>query len=351
MSEPASKSRAWGLALSIFAALVIVYWLRIILLPFVFAGALAYLARPLVAGLRRLNFPRWAASLVPLLLFLLLLSGLGYAIKVLLAPQIAAMINNLPAVLTEFLDNLLVQFHLKDVFIFGQPVDPASASATLIADLKQTAAANVFPTIGGGFGAIMGAVLTMVLFAFILFTGPRLRQGILWLIPPEFRPRAIRLARQIDPLLASYLRGVFIIVVFTSCVTYLVTGIVFHVHNAFFLALAVGLLELLPVIGPILSFIAFALVAVQQTSIDTIIAFGIFAIVLRLVIDQLIGPLVLGRAAQIPAVAVIFAFLAGGVLYGMLGVILAVPVAATVKVLLADLYENPSIPNQHRKLQ
>jgi predicted PurR-regulated permease PerM len=118
-----------------------------------------------------------------------------------------------------------------------------------------------------------------------------------------------------------------------------VTGLIFHVSHAIFLALLVGVLELIPVIGPILSFITFGLVAVQQASFTMIIWFGVFAIALRLVIDQVVGPVVLGRAAQIPAVVVMFAFLAGGALYGFLGVVLAIPVAAAVKIVLAEIYE------------
>jgi predicted PurR-regulated permease PerM len=145
-------------------------------------------------------------------------------------------------------------------------------------------------------------------------------------------------------MLGRYLRGVFVVVLFTTTVTWVVTGPVFHVQHALFLALAVGLLELIPVVGPIVSFILFGLVAVQQTGYGEVIGFGVFAVGLRLVIDQLVGPLVLGKAAEIPALVVIFAFLAGGTLYGMLGVVLAIPFAATIKIVLMDLYgEAPDV--------
>jgi predicted PurR-regulated permease PerM len=343
MRDSASNSTRWALALAVVSALVLAYWLRIVLLPFVAAGALAYVSRPLLTLFRRLHLSPWAVSLIPLVLFLLLLSALGYAIKATLAPEMAEMINNLPRVVAGVLDNLLVQVHLKDVPIFGRKVDSAAMSAQLIASLKQNVSGNLGPVIGGAFGAMMGGVLTVVLFAFILFSGPRLANGLLWLIPPDLRPRSRALALEIDSMLAGYLRGIFLVVLFTSCVTYLAMGLVFHIHGALFLALAVGLLELLPVIGPALSFAAFGLVAVQQTSIETIMAFGIFAIALRLAIDQVVGPLVLGRAADIPAVVVIFAFMAGGALYGMLGVILAIPVAATVKIVLTDLYRRRAL--------
>ena len=101
---------------------------------------------------------------------------------------------------------------------------------------------------------------------------------------------------------------------------------------------AQGVLFAYGFVGPIASFILFGLLAVQQTAYGQIIGFGIFAIALRLSIDQLVGPLVLGKAAEIPALVVIFAFLVGGTLYGLLGVILAIPTAAAIKIVLANIY-------------
>lgn len=345
MNEPLTTSRRWAIAIAVALAFLLAYPLRYVLLPFVAAGALAYVARPLVYLLyARLGFPRWLAALVPFLLYLIALSAIGYAIESMLVPQLAEMINNAPLMVQKTLENLFQRFHLADVEIFGQRLDARAAANCLVAALKQTAQGNALVAVGGGIGVMMGCVITSVLLAFILFTGPNLARGTLWLVPPDLRPRVRALVLEIDPMLGSYLRGVLVVVLFAAFVTYGVTGLVFHVRHAIFLALAVGLLETIPVIGPILSFIAFGLVAVQQTGIELILGFGIFAIVLRVTIDQLVGPLVLGRAARIPAIAVIFAFFVGGAIYGMLGVILAIPVAAAIKIVLTDLYEGPPGP-------
>jgi predicted PurR-regulated permease PerM len=84
------------------------------------------------------------------------------------------------------------------------------------------------------------------------------------------------------------------------------------------------------------------LVAVQQASSGwSIIAYCIYATALRISIDQFFGPLVLGRAAYVPPVLVIFCFLAGGLLFGIVGVMLSVPVALSIKVLLRVIYQEP----------
>ncbi|HSU69022.1 MAG TPA: AI-2E family transporter, partial [Tepidisphaeraceae bacterium] len=285
------------------------------------------------------------AALVPFLLLLAILAAIGYVMESVVAPQLAEMLNNFQRVIQALLEHLLKQFNLQNQEVFGHKLDPQQLSALITDSLKQTAGANIPVALGATVGALMGGVLSVVLFAFLLFTGPQIARGAMWLVPPNLRPRVYGLVLEIDPMLSSYLRGIFVIVLFAGTATYLVTGLVFHLSHAIFLAVAVGLLELIPVIGPILSFAAFGLMAIQQTGIESIIGFGAFAIALRLAIDQLVGPLVLGRAARIPAIVVIFSFLVGGALFGILGVILAIPVAATVKIVLTDLYEGPPGPS------
>ena len=76
----------------------------------------------------------------------------------------------------------------------------------------------------------------------------------------------------------------------------------------------------------------------QSNSAASILAYVLYAIALRVSIDQMIRPLVLGRAGSVRPVVVIFCFLAGGVLFGVVGVVLATPVALALKVTLEELY-------------
>src|SRR5439155_26707689 len=110
--------------------------------------------------------------------------------------------------------------------------------------------------------------------------------------------------------------------------------------NAILLSILTGILELIPVLGPILSAAVLGIIALDQGSVWIAIGFACFALALRLSIDQLVGPLVLGRAVRLHQVVVIFAFFAGGVLFGALGVLLAIPVAAIIKIALKNHYES-----------
>ena len=354
MTDRIFRSSQWGVALAIALILLLAYPLRYVLLPFVAAGALTYVARPLLHGLeRQFRFPRWAAALIAFVLFLVVLAAGAYAIVRVLLPQVWDMLGHSREVLEQFLRNV---FHGEQIRLPSGTITVQQAANEILQWSPLTSGKPGEPMAGSiqaaqlvglattGITVIMGFVLTVVLFGFFLFTGAYLANGLLWLVPPHLRPTVQALAAEIDPMLGRYLRGICLVILFTSAVTWIVTGPVFHVSNAIFLSIVVGLLELIPVLGPILSFVTFALVAVQQRGLAGVIGFGMFAIALRLAIDQLVGPLVLGRAARIPAVLVIFSFLAGGVLYGMLGVVLAIPFAATVKIVLTHLYDESPDP-------
>ena len=95
-------------------------------------------------------------------------------------------------------------------------------------------------------------------------------------------------------------------------------------------------------VGPAASAIMGGLAAMNHaTSFGNILAFSAYLVVLRISIDQVLGPIVLGKAARISPVLVIFCFLSGGVLFGISGVILAVPFALSIKVILEGVYGDP----------
>jgi predicted PurR-regulated permease PerM len=100
-------------------------------------------------------------------------------------------------------------------------------------------------------------------------------------------------------------------------------------------------LELVPVVGPLASATIVGFVALQQSSLGSAVFLMAFAIGLRVSIDNLVGPLVLGEAARIHPVVVIIAFVCGAMLFGIVGLLLAVPVAVCIKTALEHYYAEP----------
>jgi predicted PurR-regulated permease PerM len=107
--------------------------------------------------------------------------------------------------------------------------------------------------------------------------------------------------------------------------------------------LITGILEMIPMVGPGASALIAGLVAIHYAAgIGAIIAYAIYATALRISIDQFFGPVALGAAARLHPVLVIFCFLSGGLLFGVVGVILAGPMALVVKTTLTVLYDEPA---------
>jgi len=137
-------------------------------------------------------------------------------------------------------------------------------------------------------------------------------------------------------------------VLYAMAAAYLGLGLLLGIRHAVFLAVLTGLLEMIPVIGPASAAVLAGLVALRQAdSVASIVAYAIYATALRLSIDQLLGPVVLGHAARLHPSVIIFCFLAGGLLFGIPGVIMAVPVALAIKVGLATIYDEPHLVPLH----
>jgi predicted PurR-regulated permease PerM len=188
---------------------------------------------------------------------------------------------------------------------------------------------------------IFGTFLTLVLMPYFMISAPRLTAGSIWLLPPERRRSVEDLLPKIVPVLRRYLIGIFLVVVYTATVGWIGFGPVFQLPHAVLLAITVGVLELIPVFGPFASAAIVGLVAMQQGGIWSAAFLFAFAIALRLSIDNVVGPVVLGQAARIHPVVVIISFVFGAVLFGIVGLLLAVPIAVCIKITLQQYYADP----------
>src|SRR5207244_3146647 len=123
-------------------------------------------------------------------------------------------------------------------------------------------------------------------------------------------------------------RGQLFLIVLMSAVTYVVLTFVFRLPFAVAIAFATGLLEVIPLLGPILATTIAASVALAHGGPGLALAVIVAYFVLRQIEDQVVMPLVVGRAVHLHPVATLFAVLAGGTIAGVLGMLLAVPTAA-----------------------
>lgn len=322
------------------AAALLFYAIRWVLPPFVFAGLVAYICTPLVEAVTaRCGLPRWLVALVLFAILLAAVSAIGLLAVPPLVREMGRTLANLDSVLKTFLAELL---GAGKITLLGRPTDAAQmadAGVSAMRDwLGQPGAAAA--ALGIAFTTGFGFILTLVLLGYFLVGGPQIARGLLFLVPPEQRPLVMHIWVSVDPVLKRYFVGVLGVVAYATIAAYIGLGLFLGIPHAVVLAIATGVLETIPMVGPAASAILAGLVAVHHaTGIGPILAYAIYATALRLSIDQFFGPLALGAAARLSPVLVIFCFLAGGALFGLIGVLLAVPVALVVKVTLTLLYD------------
>jgi predicted PurR-regulated permease PerM len=320
----------------------IVYLLRYVLLPFAGAAAIAFVVTPLVDRLgRKFGGRRKLAGIIVFVAIVLLTVGGAWWIKDVLLPQSLDMARDLPRLIREIVSQMIDG---REIHFLGRAFNTKTVTSG-IDDTTNRLTASLSVVDLGAYAAAgcMGVFLVFVLLFYFLVSGPKIVEGIVWTVPPKYRPAGWDVVRQIRPMLFHYFFGLLVIVIYTTTAAWIGTTLIIHDTHAAVTAITVGVLELLPVVGPILSGILLAATAFERTQhLDLALGFVGFAIFLRLSIDQVVGPLVLGRAVTLHPVVIIFAFLAGGVLFGPLGVLLAIPAAATVKILLESAYGDSS---------
>jgi predicted PurR-regulated permease PerM len=333
--------RASGTVIAVVVALsVFIYLVREILLPFVFAGIIAYVCTPLVDWLTaRMRWPRWIfATLV-----LVGLIGIAVLAGLLGWKPLLNEVSRTAGDLKGTLEPLIKQFIGDKSFqLLGESVD-ASQIATSMSDGVRdwfSTTGNMLQTLIYGFAGMFAFILSWVLLGYCLIDAPKISEGVFWLVPPHHRAFVHRVWDDLNPVLRRYFIGVACVVLYATVFAYIGLSFFLHLHHAFVLALLTGVLEVIPIFGPFASATIAGLVAVKgATSAWDIVAYVIYAVLLRISIDEFFAPIVLGKAAVIRPVMVIFCFLAGGVLFGLVGIVLAVPVALAVKMSLYEIYK------------
>jgi predicted PurR-regulated permease PerM len=321
------------------ALAVFLYFIKLILLPFLLPAVLAYLCTPALDRLAaRTRWPRWLFAVLFFLVFL----GIGASFVVFAGARLLVEVQGLATDLQGMLERLVRDaIGGGPVRLFGYTVDAHQLVQGVLEQLRAWLGQSNMLAMAAGYGlaAISGVFLMAVLLFYFLISGQRLAGGIFWMVPPHRRALANRIWERLDPVLTRYFLGMIIVVMYATAASYVGLKYFLGIEHAALLALLTGILETVPVIGPTSAAIIAGLVSLRTaTGFLSILDYALYATALRLSIDQLVGPFVLGTAAHVHPVLIIFCFLAGGIVFGIPGIILAVPVALLIKSTLATLY-------------
>lgn len=323
---------------------LLVYLLSPILAPFLIAAFLSYLGDPLVDRLQSRGMSRTAGVLI----VFLVMNLLGLSCLLLAAPlienQIRIVITSIPQ-LGIWINTELVPF-LESLSGLEVP--------TLNVGTLTSAAAKHWNQLGGVVGVLahwLGSstqlMLNWIAFAtivpvvtfYLLRDWDLLLLKIKQLIPRQFEPTITALAREVDEVLAQFLRGQ-LLVMLAQMVYFSLALTLVGLDLALLIGVMAGAVSFVPYLGAIIGIGSGVLAALMQYHelmpiIWVLLVFGIG----QALETMLLTPLLVGDRIGLHPVAVIFAVMAGGQLFGLVGVLIALPVAAVITVLLRHAHE------------
>ena len=337
MGPPGEERRDWPTWAALGVGAVLLHLLQVALLPFVLAAIVGFVTDPAIRWLKtRTSLPRWAVASGLYLVLATALAALTFGVGWSAFGQLSHMAAAGPGPLRSDLEQVLGP---KGVTLFGQPVTADTVTSFAQEQAHRFLnAATLTRASRPALEGLVGVVLLVFLSFYAMVSGPKLVAGALWLVPPSRRAGVLRLMPDMRRVIQSYFIGIVVIVVFTSAAAWVGYGLVLHVPSAALLSVAVGVLETVPVVGPAVAAVLVGLSALQLHSVGAAAVMVGYAVALRLGVDDLIAPIVLGRSVTVHPAVVMLAYVLGAVLYGVVGLLLAVPAAACLRIALADAY-------------
>jgi len=324
--------------LLVVAVLVILWAARDVLGPFIVGGVIAYaFSQPVAAAEHRSGLPRIAV------VGLGFLTALGLIVMVLavIAGQAINEFSNLASSGPDAVASTIRAIAGGDTIqVGGQQIAVASISSAIEDQLKGVFSspgdAIAFAKAGGTF--LLDAFLSLVVAFYLLHDGPRLVQRLIARVPAHRRDRLVQVLGRIHLTMGRWLRGQLILIAFVAVVVYVVLGPILSVPHSLAIAIVTGVLEIIPLIGPLIATLIAGTVAFSSGGLTTAIIVVVFYFILRQIEDQVIMPVVIGRVVHLHPVMTIFAVLVGLSVYGLLGGLLGVPVAAAIGVIFDEFF-------------
>lgn len=337
IGEWAKRYRRLLGAAFLLALLAVILWqVRAVLPPFVLAGILSYVISPVLNLLMRKGFSRGAAlGLIYLVVFLAVVVAVGG-----LVPVIITELSRL----TEFLPGFFLQVQdwaigLQQRYSQVQLPPPVRQAVDDMILSVQSQALGIIGRAAQGilgiFGAAFGLVLAPLLSFYLLRDIHRLRAGFGRLIPRSERRTSLQLLSDIDRVLSGFVRGQLTVALIVGALTALALALL-GIRFSVILGIFAGLTNLIPYFGAPIAAVPILAVASASSSLHLLWA-AIAMVLIQQLESQVISPRIIGRSVGLHPLAVVFALLVGFQWHGVVGVLVAVPVAGVIRV-LADYW-------------
>jgi predicted PurR-regulated permease PerM len=303
----------------------------VLLMIFVSIFSIAVLSPVVTAMERRLGWSRGLSAAVLVLAIVIVLGAVALVVVQAIVGAVREFSDDLPRIVDEVRQSDLGSF-----------IDSGSDSLDTLAQHAGEITSGVAKVSGGvadlglsAFGAVTLVLSVMFLTLFGLIDEPRLREWTGGLLYRGDRERFLRVTDRIVQTTSRYMLGNLVISVICGTV-YGTTAVILDIPYPLALAVIAGILDLIPSIGATIAGIIVGIVALS-VSLEAFIVFLIVIVVYQQIENYLLQPTIIGKAAQISGFTVLASVLAFGALFGLIGAIIGVPIAAGIQIVVKEL--------------
>lgn len=301
------------------------------LIPLIFAGILAMLMAPLSTKLESLGLNKALAAFVCILLLLVVIGGIG----VLVSTQVANFTEDLPKVEQQINQQLRsLQAYVQETF----GISPSKQEEAVKDGSGSGGLGSMVVSFLGAFTGIMASSLLVVVYMFLLlFYRTRFPKFILKVVNEDEKKQTRRIINESSQVAQQYLigRGILILIL---AILYSIGLTIVGLDNAIFLSLIAALLSIIPYVGNILGFGVLMLMALAQGEgsgmyLSIVIVFAL----VQFVESYLLEPYVVGAEVDIHPFFTVVIIIVGELIWGVAGMILAIPMLAVVKIIFSNI--------------
>lgn len=302
-----------------------------VLSPFIWSIIFAYLLNPFVNFLQEKGVNRSLAILITYLLLTVVFFVIGWAIIPTIIKETKNLMGDLPYYTEQVQDFLFMirkstETQLPRIFNDFIENSISSIENRIVSGVRSVSIAVV-----DFFSGVLDIVMVPVVTYYFLKDKEYLKKITIQFIPKKWRTKVIEVAKDSDKVIGGFIRGKIIVATFVGLFT--TFGLyLLNINYAMVIGIITGIIDIIPYFGPVIAAIPAVIIAFFQDSIKVVWVIILFVIVQQIEGD-VIGPKVIGSSVGLHPVAIIFSLLMGGTFFGVIGMIVAVPIAGTVKVI------------------
>lgn len=308
-----------------------------ILFPFIAAFIIAYLLNPLVEFFSKKKIPRTLGILIIYAAFFLAVALLSINIVPSLVKELQKMMDKIPWY-TSQIQSYLERMH-SDYDRFNIPESIRTVidgNIQEVQDMMVNYVEVITDHIIHFFSHIFLFILVPLLVFYILKDLDGIKKYFMSLVPVRYKKKVGIVAGDIDKTMGAYIRSQFLISLFVGSMVY-IGLLILDVEFALILAIVNGITNIIPYFGPIIGAIPAFFVALIESPLLSLKVI-IMIIIIQQLENHILAPTILGKNLQLHPVSVILALVVGGTLFGFLGLIFAVPILATIRVVLKHIH-------------